>query len=215
MIAHVRGRVTALAPESAVVEVGSAAAAVGLLVLCAPSTLAPLRVGEQATLATALVVREDSLTLFGFADDDERSLFELLQTASGVGPRLAQAVLAVLRPVEVRRAIATEDLGTLTRVPGIGRKGAQRIVLELKDRVGAVDDSGDVPPLPPGAADGPTTAAWRLQLHGAITSLGWSGGEADAAVDALAADVESGGSDAPTPDVGVLLRRALASLGPR
>ncbi len=134
MIAFVAGRVAALAPDGAVVEVGG----VGLSVQCTPGTLARLRVGEAAQLPTSLVVREESLTLYGFADDDERTVFELLQTASGVGPRLAQAMLAVHPPDALRRAVATEDLGALMLVPGIGKKGAQRIVLELKDRLGAV-----------------------------------------------------------------------------
>ena len=134
MIAFVAGRVASLAPDGAVVEVGG----VGLSVQCTPSTLARLRVGEAAQLPTSLVVREESLTLYGFADDDERSVFELLQTASGVGPRLAQAMLGVHPPDALRRAVATEDLGMLMLVPGIGKKGAQRIVLELKDRLGAV-----------------------------------------------------------------------------
>src|SRR3954468_12842756 len=120
MIASVRGTIAALGPDGAVVEVGG----VGLAVSCSPGTLARLRLGEPARLATSLVVREDSLTLYGFADDDERSLFELLQTASGVGPRLAQAILAVLPPVQARLAIAGSDVRTLTRVPGIGKKGA-------------------------------------------------------------------------------------------
>ena len=102
MIASVRGQVIALGPDGAVVEVGG----VGLTVHCTPGTLARLRVGEPARLATSLVVREDSLTLYGFADDDERALFELLQTANGVGPKLAQTILAVHPPHEVRRAIA-------------------------------------------------------------------------------------------------------------
>ena len=108
MIASVRGRVMAVAPDGAVVEVGG----VGLAVTCGPNTLASLRVGEEARLATSLVVREDSLTLYGFADDDSRSLFELLQTASGVGPRLAQAVLSVHTPDVIRRAISTGDTAT-------------------------------------------------------------------------------------------------------
>src|SRR4051812_25714841 len=122
MIASVRGRVVSLSPEAAVVEVGG----VGLSVACAPTTLAGLRVGEEARLATSLIVREDSLTLYGFADDDARGLFELLQTASGVGPRLAQAVLAVHAPDVVRKAIATGDTTTPTPGPGIGEKGAER-----------------------------------------------------------------------------------------
>ena len=118
VIASVHGRVAELLPDSAVVEVGG----LGLAVMCTPATLAALRVGEPARLATALVVREDSLTLYGFADDDERAVFELLQTATGVGPRLAQAMLAVHRPDELRRAVAHDDLAALVKVPGIGRK---------------------------------------------------------------------------------------------
>ena len=135
MIASVNGKVAAVGAAGAVVEVGG----VGLAVSCTPATLARLRVGQPARLSTSLVVREDSLTLYGFADDDERSVFELLQTASGVGPRLAQAVLSVLPPAEVRRAVATADVPALTRVPGIGRKGAERLVLELRDKIGAIE----------------------------------------------------------------------------
>ena len=133
MISHLAGRVAAIAPEGAVIEVGG----VGLLVQCTPGTLATLRPGEPARVATSLVVREDALTLFGFATDDERDVFVLLQTASGVGPRLALAMLAVFTPDALRRAVLSEDVAALTRVPGIGRKGAQRIVLELAGRLGA------------------------------------------------------------------------------
>ena len=132
MIAFVRGEVAALTLTSAVLEVGG----VGLELMCTPNTLAELRVGQVAALPTSMVVREDSLTLFGFADDDEKQVFELVQTASGVGPKLAQAMLAVLTPDAVRRAVAGDDVRTLTAVPGIGQKGAQRIILELKDRIG-------------------------------------------------------------------------------
>ena len=135
MIASVHGRVAAVGPDGAVVEVGG----VGLAVSCSPGTLARLRVGEPARLSTSLVVREDSLTLYGFADDDERGLFELLQTANGVGPKLAQTILGVYPPREVRRAIATGDYPALVKVPGIGRKGAEKIVVELRDRIGAID----------------------------------------------------------------------------
>src|SRR5260370_32438447 len=117
MIAPLAGFVAAVAPEGAVIEVGG----VGLLVQCTPGTLAGLRLGEQARLATSLVVREDSLTLYGFATDDERNTFELLQTASGVGPRLAQAMLAVLTPEALPRAVAAEDLASMSSVPGTGR----------------------------------------------------------------------------------------------
>jgi len=194
----VHGRVAALGPDGAVVEVGG----VGLAVSCAPGTLARLRVGQPARLATSLVVREDSLTLYGFADDDERALFELLQTASGVGPRLAQAVLAVLPPTEVRRAVATADVPALTRVPGIGKKGAERLVLELRDRVGPVEQQ-------PVALVAPV-APWRDQVRQALVGLGWTAREAEEAVAAVASDP----AEEP-PDVPGLLRAALRVLGPR
>ena len=127
MIASVRGRVLAVRLDCAVIEVGG----VGLLVLATPATLAGLRIGDEAELATSLVVREDSLTLFGFADADERDVFETVQTVSGIGPRLALAMLAVHAPDGLRAAVAAQDLTALIKVPGIGRKGAQRIVLEL------------------------------------------------------------------------------------
>ena len=205
MIAFVAGRVAALAPDGAVVEVGG----VGLSVQCTPGTLARLRVGETAHLPTSLVVREESLTLYGFADDDERAVFELLQTASGVGPRLAQAMLGVHPPDALRRAVAAEDLASLTLVPGIGKKGAQRIVLELKDRLGT--------------APGRTTAAgpdrqvtsspvWREQLHAALSGLGWSAREADEAVASAAPVADDAMSAGEQPDIAALLRFALRSL---
>src|SRR5207302_583951 len=134
--------------------------------------------------STSLVVREDSLTLYGFADDDERSLFELLQTANGVGPRLAQAVLAIHPPREVRRAVSMGDLKALMQVPGIGRKGAERLVLELRDRLGSTttDTSLDGPGLPGGAAPITPVAPWRDQLSAAIVGLGWTGRDADTAL---------------------------------
>ena len=199
MIASVRGVVAALGPDGAVVDVGG----VGLSVLCSPGTLARLRVGESARLATSLVVREDSLTLFGFADDDERALFELLQTANGVGPKLAQTMLAVHPPRELRRAIATSDYATLVAVPGIGRKGAERIVVELRDRIGAIggSDSGTL------GDNVAAIAPWRDQLAHALAGLGFSGKEAADAIDVVAADV-----DGP-PDVSALLRRSIQLLG--
>jgi Holliday junction DNA helicase RuvA len=203
MIASVRGRVAAISPDGAVIEVGG----VGLALACAPGTLANLRVGQEARLATSLVVREDSLTLYGFADDDARALFELLQTASGVGPRLAQAVLAVHSPDVVRKAVSTGDTTTLTRVPGIGKKGAERLILELRDRigpVGAVSPNGG-PPMP-GQALG-----WPEQVRQALMGLGWAASQADQAVSAVAAEYD-GGADS-TPPVPVLLKRAIQLLG--
>lgn len=205
MIAFVAGRVAALAPDGAVVEVGG----VGLSVQCTPGTLAALRLGEPAHLPTSLVVREDSLTLYGFADDDERTVFELLQTASGVGPRLAQAMLAVHSPDALRQAVATEDLAALTLVPGVGRKGAQRIVLELKDRLGA--PTGAARPLPTAAGAAPVPP-WRDQLHAGLLGLGWSAKEADEAVTTVAPEAEAALAKGDQPDVAALLRSALRSL---
>jgi Holliday junction DNA helicase RuvA len=203
VIAFVAGRVAALAPDGAVVEVGG----VGLTVQCTPGTLAALRIGDQAHLPTSLVVREESLTLYGFADEDERVVFELLQTASGVGPRLAQAMLAVHDPDTLRRAVASEDLAALVQVPGIGRKGAQRIVLELKDRLGAVRGSTSM-----ARRSGPVHAGWRDQLHGALLGLGWSGREADEGVASAAPYAEEATAAGDAPDVGALLKVALRSL---
>ena len=178
---------------------------------CTPGTLARLRVGEAAQLATSLVVREDSLTLYGFADDDERTVFELLQTASGVGPRLAQAMLAVHPPDALRRAVATEDLAALMLVPGIGRKGAQRIVLELKDRLGAVRGTAT------GAGDRARRRrrAGASQLHAALLGLGWSPREADEAVAAAAPLADDAVASGAEPDVAAAAAGRAARAEPR
>lgn len=194
MIASLTGRVSGATTQGVVLSVGG----VGLAVLTTPGTRARLRLGEQAFLATTLVVREDSLTLYGFETDDERELFEMLMTASGVGPKVAQAVLTVHTPDAVRRAIATEDLTALCLVPGIGRKGAQRMVLELKDRMGFAGASGASP-----------AAAWRDLLTEALTGLGWSASQADETVVRLSAAHPT----ATEADVPSLLKEALAMLG--
>jgi holliday junction DNA helicase RuvA len=211
VIASVNGRVAAVSPDGAVVEVGG----VGLSVQCTPGTIARLSVGENARLATSLVVREDSLTLYGFADDDERQLFELLQTANGVGPRLAQAVLAIHPPREVRRAVSMGDLKALMQVPGIGKKGAERLVLELRDRLGATtsDTSLDGGALPAGAGPITPVAPWRDQLSAALMGLGWNIREADSAVAALAPVADEQIAASGRVDVAVLLRQALQMLG--
>jgi holliday junction DNA helicase RuvA len=204
VIAFVRGAVSAVFIDSAVVDVGG----VGVLVMCTPSTLAGLRLGEQVTLATAMVVREDSLTLFGFADYDERALFELLQTASGVGPKLAQAMLAVHGPDELRRAVVSEDLTALCKVPGIGRKGAQRVVLELKDRIGAPRGASIAGrPASPEGGEG-----WRGAVRSGLLGLGWSTRETEQALDAIAPMADEATSDGGQAPVAELLRAALQSL---
>jgi Holliday junction DNA helicase RuvA len=210
MIAFVEGEVDAIAPDAAVVRVGG----VGLLVHCAPGTLAGLTTGQKARLATSLIVREDSLTLYGFADDDERTVFELLQTASGVGPRLAQAMLATHRPDTLRTIFATQDLKALTLVPGVGPKGAQKLLIELKGRLGA--PTGGHVPAQNGAGGAGAGAAglspWRGQLLEALTGLGWSARDAEIAlaeVEPTAAEAEARGE---APQLPVLLRAALRSL---
>ena len=200
MIASVRGEVLTLGLDHAVVEVGG----VGFAVQATPNTLAGLRRGEQARLATALVVREDSLTLFGFADTEERELFTLLQTVSGVGPRLALATLAVLDPDALRRALADGDATALTRVPGIGRKGAERLVLELRDKVVA-----PVPTPAPRASGGP-----RDQVVEALAGLGFPAKAAEQAVDGVLAESGAdGAADGPAGDASAVLRAALTRLG--
>ncbi|GAB3488019.1 Holliday junction branch migration protein RuvA [Nocardiopsis coralliicola] len=203
MIAFLTGRVAERGLGSAVLDVGG----VGMAVQCTPSTLGRLRVGETATVATALVVREESLTLFGFADSDERDVFERLQSASGVGPRLALAMLAVHSPDTLRAAVAAEDTAALTAVPGIGRKGAQRIVLELRDKLGPAAGAPAAGAPAAGAEESAAAPAhWRPQVVAGLTGLGWTARDAEAAADAVAP------GPGEEPDVAALLRSALRTL---
>lgn len=204
MIAHLAGTVAGIGPDGAVIDVGG----VGLRVQCTPDTLASLKPGEPARVATTLIVREDSLTLFGFGSNDERDVFDILLTVSGVGPRLALAMLAVHSPDALRRAVATEDLNALTMVPGIGKKGAQRILLELAGKLG---DPGDGPGLPGSAAAAGRVIAsgWREQVQSGLVNLGWSARDADAAIAAVEAEHAEAGS---VPDVATALRAAMRKL---
>jgi Holliday junction DNA helicase RuvA len=204
VIAFVSGKVTSAGVDGAVVDVGG----VGLSLQCTPATLAALRVGDPAHVPTSLIVREDSLTLYGFADEDERVIFELLQTASGIGPRLALAVLATHTPNGLRRAVAAEDLNALMKVSGIGRKGAQRLVLELKDRLGGPLGEG------PDTAVAARTPVWRDQVHAGLINLGWTARDADAAVEAVATDLADSGQGREVPPIATLLRAALKKLSP-
>ncbi|MDR1767601.1 MAG: Holliday junction branch migration protein RuvA [Propionibacteriaceae bacterium] len=170
----------------------------GLKALCTPATAAKARLGEALTLHTSLVVREDSLTLYGFAQAAERDCFELAQSASGVGPRTAQALVSVLGPEGFAAAVANADVKALTRVPGIGTKGAQRIVIELKDKVGAIgagelDLGGEL---------------WREQVKTGLEGLGYSSRDADGAVERLRPLVEA----EPDIPIATLIRSALKAL---
>lgn len=205
MIASLSGTVSSVQLDRAVVEVGG----VGYLVHATPATLAALRVGETARLATTLVVREDSFTLFGFADDDERAVFETVQTVSGVGPRLALAMLAVHTPDALRRAVSGADIAALVRVPGIGNKGAQRIALELGDKLGP-PTGADAPQAGAGGA-APAAEDRRDQVVEALVGLGWNVKAAD---DAVATVLAQAGVDVvEAADVAGALRAALRVLG--
>jgi Holliday junction DNA helicase RuvA len=163
-----------------------------------------VRRGQEAALSTTLVVREDSLTLYGFGCDDERDMFEQVQTVSGVGPRLALAMLSVMPPDRIRAAISGSDVAALTKVPGIGKKGAERMVLELRDKVGV--------PGAAGAAAPAATAlpAWRDQVTEALVGLGWSVKQAEDAVKRVA---DGAGDAGATASVSEMLRAALRELG--
>lgn len=199
MIAQLEGAVGAIGATWLLISVGG----VGLKASCTPAAVAAARLGEPVTLHTSLVVREDSLTLYGFDSSDERDAFELVQTASGIGPKIAMAVVSVLSPEELRSAIITENLVTLMKVPGIGRKGAQKMVIELKDKVNSLEAITDLPSVPETAVP-----LWREQVRSGLESLGWSARDAEAACNR----VEPLAQADPPPGVGELMRAALRTL---
>lgn len=203
MIAQLTGTIVVAAATCCVVDVQG----VGYRCLVTPGTAAALRPGEQATLFTSLVVREDSMTLFGFGSDAEREAFEVAQTASGVGPKLALAIVSVMGPGEFKRAVLAEDVKRLTSVPGIGLKGAQKMVIELKSKVLTLEDAEGTSGTTSAAGDD----AWRAQVADGLVGLGWSVRDAEAACDNVAHLVEA------DPQIGVakLLRAALNSLARR
>lgn len=192
MIAHLRGRILRRTPHTVVVDVNG----VGYLVHVTGATAIPPR-GETVELFTSLQVREESMTLYGFADLATLDLFELLLTSAGVGPKLAMAALATHRADVLTSAIATADVATLTAIPGIGKKVAERLVLELRDKVGL--------PTEHASADGTPTAGITVvgEARAALAALGYRAGEIE---DALAAA-------GPHDDVDGLLRAALGVLG--
>lgn len=195
MISSLFGRIRSLQTDRVIVEIGG----VGLSVNITVATSARLSVGNDAQFFTSLVVREDSLTLYGFLDDSSRSLFDLVQTVSGIGPKVALAILGVMTPEDLGSAIAREDVKAIERIPGIGHKGAQRLILELKGKISHQATGPRVGHVP----------AWREQLTSALTSLGFSAKEADTAVAHLLVTIQSGDEDPSSIDMGELLRRAL------
>jgi holliday junction DNA helicase RuvA len=196
MIAWLRGSVSATTPSSMVLDVGG----FGVEVQCTAATALAVQVGDQVVVSTSLVVREDGWTMYGFLDADERATFQIVQTVSGIGPRIALTLLGTLTPDELRRAVAQDDVAALTKVPGIGRKGAQRLVLELADRLGPASSAGE--------QEFGSTASWQDSVRTALMSLGWQSSIADEAVQRLPAP------DGP-PDIGALLKAALVSLDRR
>ena len=200
MISSVRGEVLDVALDHVVIE----AAGIGYRVNATPSTLATLRQGSQARLITAMIVREDSMTLYGFVDGDTRDLFLTLLSVSGVGPRLAMATLAVHDASALRQALADSDVTALTRVPGIGKRGAERMVLELRDKVGPGGATAGVP-----AGDGLNGHAVRSPVVEALVGLGFAARQAEEATDkVLAGEHENGGVTTSSA-----LRAALSLLG--
>jgi holliday junction DNA helicase RuvA len=194
MIASIRGEVLDVALDHVVIE----ACGVGYRVNATPSTLATLRRGAEARLVTAMIVREDSMTLYGFVDADPRDLFQTLLSVSGVGPRLAMATLAVHEAPALRQVLADGDVTALTRVPGIGKRSAERMVLELRDKVGHVGATAGAPFTNGHAVRGPVVEA--------LVGLGFAVKQAEEATDkVLAGDGEATTSAA--------LRAALSLLG--
>lgn len=202
MISRLSGTVVEAGATHVVLDLGG----FGVRAWCTPDTCAGVRPGQQQLLHTSLVVREDSLTLYGFAEAAERDAFELVQSASGVGPKLALALVSVISPAELVTVISTENLTRLCAVPGIGRKGAQKLVIELKDKVLTlgVDATQDA-----AATVAPAhSEQWREQVSEGLQGLGWSARDAAAACEKVA---ELAATD-PQPGVAVLMRAALRSL---
>ena len=198
MISTLSGTIRSLSQDKLVIEVGG----VGLSVLINPPTSLGLTLGAQTTLYTSLVVREDSLTLFGFLSEEVRNLFELVQTVSGVGPKVALSIMGALTPEDLARAISQEDTSAIERVPGIGKKGAQRMILELK---------GKLSDLSLGATYKGHQPPWREQLLSALVSLGFSPKESDSAISDVVNDLQGNDQDPATIALSELLKLALAS----
>ena len=198
MISLLSGTVRSIHSDRLVVEVGG----FGFSVLVTPSTTTQVTLGSQVQLFTSLVVREDSLTLFGFVNEESRSLFELVQTVSGIGPKVALSILGALTPEDLGRAISQEDIGAIEKVPGIGRKGAQRMILELKGKLSDLSNSQQYKGHQP---------AWREQLASALVSLGFSPKESDGAISEVVSQLQADGVDAAGVELSELLKRTLAS----
>jgi Holliday junction DNA helicase RuvA len=198
MISLVSGVVRSIASDRLIVEVGG----IGLTVMVNPQTSAQITLGSPVQLFTTLVVREDSLTLFGFMTDEYRSLFELVQTVSGIGPKVALSIVGALSPEDMAQAVSQEDIGAIEKVPGIGKKGAQRLILELKGKLGDLSTTHHYTGHQP---------AWREQLSSALVSLGFSPKESDSAISNVVSSLLADGRDAAALELSELLKLTLAS----
>lgn len=198
MISLINGVVRSISTDRTVVEVGG----VGLSVSITSQTGAQLNIGAPVQLFTSLVVREDSLTLFGFLDEESRAAFELVQTVSGIGPKVALAILGAHTPQSLAVAITQEDLKAIEKIPGIGHKGAQRLILELKGKISDFGSSDHRQMHQP---------VWREQLTSALISLGFTAKDSDAAITAVVGQYADSGIDAQSVDISELLKAALQS----
>ena len=200
MISLVNGVVRSIALDKVIVEVGG----VGLSLAITQKTSAQLNIGVPVQLFTTLVVREDALTLYGFLEDGDRVLFELVQTVSGIGPKVALSIVSALSPSQLAIAISQEDISAIEKVPGIGRKGAQRLILELK---GKLTDFGTT------SKTDRHQPVWREQLTSALVSLGFNAKDSDAAISQVVARLSEDGIDAQSLELSDLLKRALSQGG--
>jgi Holliday junction DNA helicase RuvA len=200
MISLINGVVRSIALDKVIVEVGG----VGLSLAITQKTSAHLNIGVPVQLFTTLVVREDALTLYGFLEDGDRVLFELVQTVSGIGPKVALSIVAALSPSQLAIAISQEDISAIEKVPGIGRKGAQRLILELK---GKLTDFGTT------SKTDRHQPVWREQLTSALVSLGFNAKDSDAAISQVVARLSEDGIDAQNLELSDLLKRALSQGG--
>jgi holliday junction DNA helicase RuvA len=198
MISLINGVVRSISSDKVIVEVGG----VGLAVSVTTQTGSQLNIGVPVQLFTTLIVREDALTLFGFLDEESRSTFELVQTVTGIGPKVALAIMGSHSPQTLAAAIAQEDISAIEKVPGIGRKGAQRLILELKGKIsdfGTSHKSAHHQPI------------WREQLTSALVSLGFTAKDSDAAINSVLADYAESGVEPSELELSELLKKALQS----
>ena len=200
MIATLTGEIKSISLDRAIIEVGG----VGLSVNLTASASTHLNLGTIVTFHTSLVVREESLTLYGFLTAESKQLFEQVQTVSGIGPKVALAILGALTPQDLAAAIATENIAAIERVPGIGRKGAQRLILELKGKLSDLSEGTRVTSHQP---------AWREQLTSALISLGFAPKDSDRAITTIVNELQSDGIEPADLELSELLKRALQSGG--